>query len=139
MRHAQQGASLLEMIVALTLIATLGMALLSWVNANLITLNRVKAVDRRMQMARVGLQYMTLVNPMARPEGEERLDALRIVWHSTLTGGKHTGEGYPQGTSLFDVGLYDVDVSVHGHQDSTRFRLRLVGYHKTRNVFNADD
>ncbi len=44
-QNRQHGFTLIEAIVALVLIATAGMALFSWINSNIITLNRIQEIN----------------------------------------------------------------------------------------------
>ncbi|MDY6994181.1 MAG: type II secretion system protein, partial [Pseudomonadota bacterium] len=80
--NKQQGFSLLEAIVALVLVATTGMALLDWINTNLITLRRVSAVQQRQTAIRNALTFMELVNPLVDPKGQEKFDLFTIRWQA---------------------------------------------------------
>ena len=66
MNCKHQGFTLLEAVVALVLIATAGMALLDWVNNNLMNLNRVQTLQQRNEAIRSALVFMESVNPRYR-------------------------------------------------------------------------
>jgi len=129
----QRGFSLLEAIVALALLASVGMALLSWLNGSLISLRRVQDTVAAQAAARNALAWLETVNPMEKPEGETDLGEWRIRWRADVIEPPSEGAGYPNGISLFDVGLYDTQVWLERDgRIVEQFTLRQVGYHKVR-------
>ena len=129
----QRGVSLLEVIVSPVLVSTVGMALLGWVNTNLIGLSRVKAAEQRLQLTRTALKYMGLVNPMQQPQGQQRIGPVLIEWQATLLGEVSPGAGYPAGLGVYQVGLYDTRVQASsGDGVEAQLKLRLAGYQQVR-------
>jgi general secretion pathway protein I len=125
---------LLEAIVALVLLSSTGLALFSWINTNLISLQRVAEIQRHDRLTRSALEFMETVNPMTQPRGENRLGPYTIRWDARPVLPPRDGIGYPGGVSLFQVGLYDTDVDIapaegQGH---VQFTLRQVGYRQVR-------
>jgi len=129
----QSGFTLLEAIVALVLIATTGMALLSWVNTNLISLGQVQQVQKRHEAMRSALAFMKMVNPLEMPLGEEVVGIYKFSWKAKAVVLPKDGVTYSGNLSNFQVGLYNtiVEISV---QDSllTRFTLRQIGFKSSR-------
>ena len=77
---------------------------------------------------------MQTVNPMLTPEGDSSFAAYRLTWKSNAITDVQDGVGYPAGTSLYQLALYDTLVSVV-NRDGTpwfSFNLRQVGYKKVR-------
>ena len=125
----QKGFTLLEAIVALVLIATTGMALLNWINTNLISLQRVQEVQQRTNATRSALAFIDTINPLEKSQGEEMLGAYKISWNAIVVELPKDGIGTGGNISLFQIGLYDTTVEVSS-QDKllTRFTVRQVGF-----------
>lgn len=132
----QQGFTLLEAIVAMVLIATTGMALFSWINSNIITLNRIHETNERSEATQNILEYMDSINPMLKPEGNAALGSYTIRWKAKPTTLVQDGSAYPLGTSLFQFALYDTLVEAETKDKIARFdfHLRQVGYKKVRTI-----
>lgn len=125
----QHGFSLLEAIVALVLVASTGMALLDWINSNLITLQRVGAVQQRQAAIRNALTFMELVNPLLEPKGQADLEVYTIRWHAQPVELPKEGISTLGYMSLYRVGLYDTEVSVYAdEQRLAQFNVRQAGF-----------
>ena len=133
-RRTQQGFTLIEAIVAMVLIATTGMALFSWINSNLITLNRVQEANAESAATTNVVDYMNTVNPMLLPQGEANLGAYRISWKANVGTDPRDGAGYPYGTSLYQLALYQTQIRVQkaDGQPWFDFTLQQVGYKQVR-------
>lgn len=132
-RHA--GFGLLEALVALVLLAGVGFALLAWVQQNLDTLQRMQGLYGDLETRRTVIRWSRTLNPMAQPDGETRLGQLRLTWRATATGDVVTQAGFPRGMGLYDLALYQVDISVYRDAESTPFlaeKVVRVGYRKAR-------
>jgi general secretion pathway protein I len=128
-----RGFTLLEVIVALVLIATAGMAVFSWINSSLAGLNRVQEKTKLQEVNRSAMSYMQTVNPMIRPSGVAEMGVYEIHWQSSLVEPPRMGSGQLGGTSLYELALYDTHVQIllEG-KDVTAFELRLVGFRQIR-------
>lgn len=133
---AQQGFTLIEAIVALVLISTTGMALFAWVNTNLMTLNRIEAIDAQNEATLNVLDYMNSVNPMLAPDGKIDLGKYQLRWHAEPDTGIRDGASYPFGVSLYQLALYQTKVLVSKPDGDPWFDLELqqVGYKKVREL-----
>lgn len=134
-RFRQQGFTLLEAIVALTLIALGGAALFSWINTNLISLARVKEANARSLATNNVIELMQTVNPMLEPKGQRDMGGYSIEWNAVAVRAPQDGSAYPRGMSLFRLGLFDNHIRVM--QNSTEWfalDLRQVGYHRVREL-----
>ena len=108
-----RGFSLLEAIVALTLLAVAGLALFSWINASFDGLARADAAQLRAQAQSNALAYIQTINPMARPSGSTNLGSLTVAWQAKEIAQKiKPSEGSPDGTGNFIVALYELDVTM---------------------------
>jgi general secretion pathway protein I len=137
---AQRGFTLLEAIVALVLITTVGMALLSWMNTTLISAQRVQAAAQRDDAIRAGLAFINTVNPLADPRGEETLGSYRIRWRSSALDGPKDGTDVAGNLSYYQVGLYLMQVEMWQDQASlAQFDVRQIGWKQVRAPTNPND
>lgn len=126
---AQRGFSLLEAIVAMVLLATVGMALFSWINTSLIGLNRAEAAAARSQAINNALEYMEQVNPAEQPDGMVELGALGIKWQSSEVEPLRDGMNPAGSKGFYRLGLYDTEVKVFMEDNEiATFSLRQAGY-----------
>ncbi len=129
----QRGFSLLESIIALALLASVGLALLSWLNGSLISLRRVQDIIMAQVAMHSALDYLGTINPMEQPEGDVELGEWRLRWRVHAVEPPREGAGYPGGVGLFDVGLYDMQVWLKWDERIVQeFVLRQAGYRKVR-------
>ena len=131
-----QGFTLLEAIVALTLISSAGMALFAWVNSNIATLNRVEEASQTAAATRNAIQFMHAVNPMRTPQGEVRLGAYRIRWRAEPLTAVVDGANFPYGVSLYQFSLYNTRVELAGEAGArdVSFELKQLGYQRVRDM-----
>jgi general secretion pathway protein I len=134
LHRTQQGFTLIEAIVAMVLVATTGMALFSWINSNLITLNRVQEANAESAATSNVVDYLSTVNPMITPEGEAKLGDYQVRWKATISDEPRDGAGYPYGTSLYQLALYQTQVQVQKPDGQAwfDFTLQQVGYKQVR-------
>lgn len=135
-RRKQHGFTLIEAIVALVLIATTGMALFSWVNSNIITLNRVQENNAKNDATLNAVEYMHGINPMTSPQGQASLGAYRLTWNAEATTEPRDGASYPVGISLYQFGMYQTKIAVQKSDGQFwfAFTLQQVGYKKVRDI-----
>jgi general secretion pathway protein I len=123
----QRGFTLLEAIVALVLITTTGMALLSWINTNLVTLRHVQQAQQRHEAIRNALAFMDTINPLEKPQGEETVGIYTFRWEAQAVELPKDGKG------LYQIGLYDTEIEVSLDDELLAlFTLRQVGFKQVR-------
>jgi general secretion pathway protein I len=133
-RNEQGGFSLLEAIVAMVLIASLGASLFSWLANSQASLHRVEEAQAE-QSARLNiLEYCKALNPTTQESGEHDFGAYRISWRSETILPLQDGIGYPGGRGLYEIGLYKLDIKVFRGTRDPWFDMALeqVGYRKVR-------
>jgi general secretion pathway protein I len=81
---ASRGFTLLEVIVALVILSTAGLALFGWINQNLATATRLRESQARSQLQIEGISWLATINPVAEPEGQREMGGLRLTWRTTL-------------------------------------------------------
>lgn len=138
-KRPQQGFSLLEAIVALTIMATCLLALYAWLSTNTLSMNRVRTNALALQDARAALAMMESVNPMATPEGRRELAPLEIRWKASPVSNRRVGRSAAGSPTQFDFRLYQVDVDVlRQKQVVYSFSLRKAGWEVTRPILMDD-
>lgn len=126
---AARGFTLLEALVAMTLIMLVGMTLYGWISTNLLSLGRVQATAARAQAEQSALAYLQTVNPMEHPQGHVDLGGLRMRWQARSIAPVLAGAGYAGGSSQYTVGLYRVAVSLRtAAGQSFQFTVRRAGF-----------
>jgi len=135
--NRQHGFTLIEAIVALVLIATTGMALFSWINSSITTLNRVQEINAESVVTVNALEYMSNINPMTTPEGKANLGSCTVSWKAVADTAPRDGASYPFGISLYQLAMYQTRVTVQKLDGKFwfAFTLQQVGYKKAREIF----
>jgi len=112
-RRGQGAFTLLEVVVALVILATSGLVLFSWINQNLATATRLSDAQARAQLHSEGVAWLSTVNPASEPEGEREQSGLRLQWRSRLVEPMRTEDDY--GGNLVPrwlIGLYRVEATI---------------------------
>lgn len=139
-RHGQGGFSLLEAIVALTLMATCLLSLYAWLSASTLALNRVSAKALSLQDSRAAMAVVETINPMATPEGVRQLDPLEIRWKASPLTDMRLGMSPAYSATPFDFRLYLLDVTVmRDKRVVNEFQVRKTGWVVSRPIVADDD
>lgn len=135
-KNSQLGFTLIEAIVALVLIGSTGMALFSWINTNIITLNRVQEINAQSEATRNIVEYMNAINPMITPEGKVDFGSYRITWQAEIATDIKDGANYPRGVGLYQLAMYRTNIDARKASGEPWFDLTLqqVGYKKVREL-----
>lgn len=135
-----EGFTLLEAVVALALVGSVGIALFGWINSNLITLGRVDDVRARSEMTLNLVEFMQRVNPMLTPDGTVVLGRHKASWSAVARTPVVEGLDQPVGRGNFRLALYDVAVSVEEEDGRPWFSVQLqqVGYQRVRSSLVLD-
>jgi general secretion pathway protein I len=135
-----RGFTLIEAIVALTLVASLGGALFLWINQSLNAINRIQAHYDELELRQNVAQWARTLNPMQRPTGKISLGELQIEWQSKPVTGLVDQMGFPAGTGLFQLALYDVSIkatqgsAAAGNLLTLSSTRSITGYRKARDL-----
>jgi len=128
-----QGFTLLEAIVALVLIATTGMALFSWINTNLLNLQRVQSFQQRHDAIQSALAFIEAVNPLEKPTGKETVGSYVITWQAETLKPPQYGISHFGNIGIFHVGLYATTIEVKQEESLlAQFTVRQMGYKQMR-------
>ena len=128
------GFSVLEAIVAVAMMATVGMAVFAWIHQCLDTLYRIRQDEERSEAIQNAIDFMAGVNPMETPAGESSLGPYSIRWTSCLVEPIRPGIRGQSARGLYRIGLYDASIEiVTEKQKVADFVLRQAGYRRVRN------
>lgn len=123
------GFSLLEAIIALTVMATSLMALYAWLSSSALAIARVQANADRLADQRTALAIIETINPMAEPEGQRQLESLQVRWRARPLTEQLVGVSNAGGPSAFDLRLYEMTVEVSRENgDASEFSVRRAGW-----------
>jgi type II secretory pathway pseudopilin PulG len=131
---AEAGFTLLEGLVAIALLAGTMFAIFTLVGGVLSSANSVGRSNETAQVTLNALEVMSAVNPMLQETGKIDLGPYAVSWKSAAATPIADGTGYPVGTSLYQLALYNTNVRVEGPQSTllAAFDLRQVGYRRVR-------
>lgn len=131
----QAGFTLLEALVALTLVASTGLALMAWINTSLQAVSRLQERDAEAQLKLAAVQLIQTVNPSLRPEGELRIGTVELRWRSKPAGPATVSAGFGgAGVGQYTMQLFEADVLARDADTAVEvtFRATLLGYRNTR-------
>ena len=127
-----KGFSLLEAIVALVIFASAASALYAWIAVTLNGLNRVEAARQADEATAVGLAWLETINPMEQPRGEVEIGHYRLGWQADLVVPSVDGVSPRGGLSLYELGLFEVQVQIEGNTEPVEFSVRQAGWRQVR-------
>ena len=134
----QAGFSLIEAIVALTILSIGTVTLYSWFAVAYDGLHDINDRQEMYQVLRNFDVQLYMMNPQQSSEGVYLFNGYEVSWNIWLLEPKSTGV-YAAGTrSNFDLGLYSVEFEVsRDGQTLGQFSTRKVGYTSTRDLFGG--
>lgn len=132
-RPAQRGFTLLEAVVALTILASAGLALYASLNSSLLMVDRAVRSQQTDTAVENALAWMETVNVMQTPTAEQVIGDYRLRWRAELIEPVIDGDtGFLQ-SSLYQLGLYRVELELWRDDRLERaLEIRRVGYRQVR-------
>ncbi|MFA9440976.1 hypothetical protein ACDA63_15170 [Uliginosibacterium sp. sgz301328] len=117
---------MIEVLVALVLVTSVGVAIVMWAENGLHSVGRLRAHYQRTEAARTAQSIMRTLPDARQAQGELEAGGLRIKWkRETLGQGPQTG--YPRGFGTHDVLLFKYRYEVlSGSSDEAWFEDEAV-------------
>ncbi len=134
--RSQVGFALLEAIVAITLLSVAMVPIFSLMTTSISSAYRVAEVNRKAEAELSALEVMRTINPMEQANGSIDLGLYAVSWNAVAAADPVDGRGYPQGNSLYRMGLYRTEVWAKDDKGGVlaHFSVRQVGYLKVRDI-----
>lgn len=134
-RAGAAGFTLLEAIVAMVLVAVAVMPLYAFFSRSLDGLYRAAEVNRESEAGLSAIAFLSGLNPMERPSGEDAFGPLRIRWKSQELVPATDVMAYPRGLGLHQAALYEVTGEIlDGARVRSKVAIRLVGHRRVREL-----
>ena len=131
MRTRARGFTLLEAIVALSVVATAITASFALLNFTLSTTNRMQEAVQRGEAIESAAQLVDRMNPFETPEGELALADCVVQWSSQMRGQPRRNTVRAGETGPFEVALFDVKVTgVRQGAEWFAFTAQQVGFRR---------
>lgn len=135
------GFTLVEAMVALVIFSAAAMGIYSWINTNLISLNRLATVAESEFVVNSAVERLKLIDLRHETEGSFNVAGYQVEWRAELVEPWRQGKT-PQGaTGLYDFGLYDIHLNLF--KDSRIqgvYQYRHTAWHQARKfTLEGDD
>lgn len=134
-RRRARGFTLLEAMVAMVLLASVGAVVLTWIHQSVQSVQRLNRVYDELAARKTVQDWSRSLNPSDTPAGEAALGPLRIVWESKASGEALPQAGYPSGIGMYDIAKYQVVLKVYRPDAPTPWfteNIVRLGQRKTR-------
>jgi general secretion pathway protein I len=120
-KHSSQGFTLLEVIVALVVFASVGMTAFSWINSLFIGVRRSVEVNDHGEHVANALELLKEVNPMIDPRGEIETDHYLLSWNV-----KEYLPAVNQERGLYVVGVYSIVADLVWKQNGEHYTFSFL-------------
>lgn len=136
-----RGFTLLEVVIALSILGTAGLVLFAWIQQNLETASRLEAAQARAQLQIEGVSWLSLINPVTEPEGERQQGELHLRWTSTLVEPLRSEFNYGENlVPRWRLGLYRVHGSLRRGElgSAVEWEQVIVGWRHAAQAGSVD-
>ena len=126
-RATERGFGLLETLVALAILASVGGLLFVWMNQTLETAARLRRSDDEARLVLNAHALLATVNPLRLPEGEREVAGVRIRWQATPVQPVVSGRSFVDGQAGdWQIGLFKLAVDAEDRRANSRVRFEAV-------------
>ncbi len=128
-----RGFTLLEAIVALAIFSMVAIGIYSWINTNLITLNRLADVAATEQVLHSSMERLNLVDMSKETSGRFNVNGYWVEWNAELLEPWKNGITAAGAIGLYDLGLFNIKL-VFSKDDRVvgGYEYRHAAYKKVR-------
>ncbi len=133
--NKQRGFTLLEAIVALSVLAMSSMALYGWINSNLLLLKRVDDVYQSVEVVDSALEFISTLDPYLQPVGEQEIADTLVFWRFVPQGSSMIAKDMRGNVSVNDAQLFLAEVEIRRKEKIlARFDVMQLGLQAKRTV-----
>lgn len=104
---ANRGFGMLEVLVALVLVTSVGVAIVLWVESGLHSIGRLRSEYDRIEAARTVEEWMRAHPIDATESGEDKLNGMVVKWKRTTLAPAVPQVGSSGGWGAHDIALYE--------------------------------
>lgn len=134
------GFTLVEAMVALVIFSAAAMGIYSWINTNLISLNRLAAVAESEFVVDSAVERLKLIDLRNETEGSFNVAGYQVEWRAELVEPWRQGKNTMGAIGIYDVGLYDIHLSLFKEGRSlANYQYRQVAWYKAREMKQEGD
>lgn len=138
MRRDARGFTLLEAIVAMTILGFALLAAFGWISNNLGALAKVRELALEEAAVREAIAELEDTDLAAAPSGSLTWREFRIDWQAVLLEEPAPGRSTLGARGLHELALYEVDLAlVRGTRQIAAPRIRIVQHRQVREAADA--
>ncbi len=140
MTRSARGFTLVEAMVALVIFSMAAMGIYSWINTNLISLNRVAVVAESEFVVNSAMERLKLVDLRNETEGSFDVAGYQVQWRAELVEPWAQGLASRGTLSLYDLGLYTINLELlKSDRVVTTYSYRHTAWYQAREPKNNED
>ena len=129
----ESGFTLLEAIVAVTIIGMTIVPIMALISQSVVSLSKVDEAQSRAAATESALAVIEPVNPLETPKGEIDMGETKLTWESETLVEPNESMQIGTGLSGYNVGFYAVTVLLHRNGEPWfSFEARKVGFRRIR-------
>jgi general secretion pathway protein I len=122
-----RGFGLLEVLVALAVLAAVGGTLFNWINQSLNSAQRLQRSDAEARLSLNVQSLLASMNPLTEPAGQREIAGMKLSWTSSVVQPVVSGRTFVQGQhGDWQIGLFRVSVDAEDLHSNAGVHLEML-------------